>query len=179
MRIGVVALAGLALVAACGGDPPEVSTAPGSGGQASTSQRASRACSATRVQGSVVRAGPFIGRIAPAYDVLDGRFRLRVGEYRDRATGLSQKIPWFVQRGARVGRSLLIVGERVGPSPRTFRQRLRRTEDSAGQGVFPSIIAPPAEGCWRLRFTSGKTTAHLTVLVAGGEEPRTMSHSPG
>jgi hypothetical protein len=171
MRIAVAALVGIAVVAGCGGGSPQVPTAPDSGGQASASQRVSSACSATRVQGSVVRAGPFVGQIAGDYDVLDGRFRLRVGKYRDADIGLTQKIPWFVQRGARVGRSLLIVGERLSPSPRTFRQRLRRTEDSAGQGVFPSIIAPPAEGCWRLSFTSGQTTGSLTVLVAGVEEP--------
>jgi hypothetical protein len=63
-----------------------VSTADGSG----RSQ-----CAATPVRGNVVKAGVFTGYIAPRYDVVGGRFRLHVGEYRDSAIGLSQKIPWY------------------------------------------------------------------------------------
>ena len=162
-QVRAAALLGVAVtVASCGS---------ATGRQATTAQTLAvptdppAACAASLVRGDVVRAGPFTGPISREHDVVDGRFRLRVGRYRDREAGLTQKIPWFVRPGARVGGSLLIVGERLSPSPRTFRQRLDRTEDSAGQRVFPSIIAPPAEGCWRLRFRSGRSTGRLTVLV--------------
>jgi hypothetical protein len=69
---------------------------------------ASAACLATPVHGNVVRAGPFVGYVVPLYDVVNGRFRLHVGEYRNPATGLSQKIPWFIPRRYPVrGRSSL------------------------------------------------------------------------
>ena len=125
------------------------------------------ACAATRVHGEAVRAGPFTGYITPDYDVVDGRFRLRVGGYRDRETGLSQKIPWFARSGAPVGRRLRIRGTRLGPDTRHFTQVLRRAVNggSRGRSVYPSIISPPAEGCWRLRFTSGRASGRLTVLV--------------
>lgn len=125
-------------------------------------------CDATRVDGAYVRAGRFTGAITPAYDVLNGRFRLRVGGYRDEATGLTQKIPWSVSRRAGVGRRLHIDAERLPPlTPRTFHQTLHRTSalGDRRRWFFPSIIRPPAEGCWRLRFTSGRTTGHLIVLV--------------
>jgi heat shock protein HslJ len=121
---------------------------------------------ATRVDGSKVRAGPFVGLIYPEYDVVNGRFRLHVGPHRDRTAGLSQKILWRVSRQADVGRRLRIRGRRLPPlSPRTFRQKLRRAGGDENQWNFPSIIRPPAEGCWRLRFTSGSTTRSLVVLV--------------
>ena len=122
---------------------------------------ASRFCPATRVDGQRVWAGPFWGLIVRRYDVVNGRFRLHVGQYRDRATGLSQKIPWRVSGEADVGRRLDIRARRLPPrSPRRFHQRLH----NAG-GIFPSIIKPPAEGCWRLRFTSGSARGKLIVLV--------------
>jgi len=121
---------------------------------------------ATRVDGAKVRAGPFVGLIAPEYDVLNGRFRLHVGSYRDRTTGLSQKILWRVSRQADVGRRLRIHAQRLPPlSPRTFRHKLRRAGGDEKRWNFPSIIKPPAEGCWRLRFASGNATGSLVVLV--------------
>ena len=125
-------------------------------------------CVATRVDGLYVRAGRFTGAITPEYDVLNGRFRLRVGAYRDKTTGLTQKIPWSVSRRADVGKLLRIDARRLPPlTARTFHQKLRRTSAMGDQKqwFFPSIIRPPAEGCWRLRFTSGRTTGHLIVLV--------------
>ena len=127
-------------------------------------------CAATRVDGAYVRAGPFSGAISPEYDVVDGRFRLRVGGYRDPGTGLTQKIPWSVSRRAGAGRRLRIEARRLPPlSPRTFTHRLRRTSSPGDRRrwFFPSIIKPPAEGCWRVRFTSGRATGSLTVLVRG------------
>ncbi len=121
---------------------------------------------ATRVDGAKVRAGPFVGLIHPEYDVLNGRFRLHVGAYRDRTAGLSQKILWRISRQEDVGRRLHIHARRLPPlSPRTFRHKLRRAGGDKKRWNFPSIIRPPAEGCWRLRFTSGSTTGRLVVLV--------------
>jgi hypothetical protein len=125
-------------------------------------------CPATRVEGDRVRAGRFVGAIAPEYDVVNGRFRLRVGAYRDRKTGLTQKIPWSISRRADVGRRLRIDARRLPPrSPRRFHQKLRRTHaiGDRERWFFPSIIEPPAEGCWRLRFRSGTTSGSLMVLV--------------
>jgi hypothetical protein len=123
-------------------------------------------CPATRVHGPRVRAGRFFGGIVRRYDVLDGRFRLHVGRYRDRASGLTQKIPWWISRQADVGRRLRINARRLPPlSPRTFSHRLHRASGDARRWVFPSIIDPPAEGCWRLDFSSGSTTGSLIVLV--------------
>jgi hypothetical protein len=126
-------------------------------------------CAATPVDGDSVRAGPLKGLIAPQYDVIDGRFRLHVGSYRDRTAGLSQKIPWFMRRGASGGRTLRLTGTRLGPRRRTFSQVFRRAGGGGAnrRAVYPSIIAPPAAGCWRLKFTSGKVTTRLTVLVSG------------
>jgi hypothetical protein len=123
-------------------------------------------CPATRVHGARVRAGPFLGGIVRRYDVLDGRFRLRVGRYRDRATGLTQKIPWWISRQADVGRRLRIDARRLPPQPpRRFRQVLHRASGDERRWVFPSIVKPPAEGCWRLHFTSAGTAGSLIVLV--------------
>jgi len=127
-------------------------------------------CLATRVDGGQVRAGPFTGGIHPDYDVVGGRFRLRVGAFRDVADGLSQKIPWSVSRQANVGPNLRIDARRLPPLPlRTFRMNLRRVSGTGDQRrwFFPSVMNPPAEGCWRLRFKSGKATGSLTVRVQG------------
>ena len=129
------------------------------------------ACAATPVIGSVVRAGPFTGPVSREHDVVDGRFRLRVGKYRDRESGLTQKIPWFVRRSARVGKSLSITGTRLGSDPQTFTLRSGRRPDGVKRYVFPSIVSPPAEGCWRLRFSSGKSTGRLTVLIQNDDAP--------
>jgi hypothetical protein len=129
---------------------------------------ASAVCPATRVDGKYVRTGPFTGAIAPEYDVLNGRFRLRVGGYRNVSTGLTQKIPWSVSRRADVGRRLRINATRLPPLwPRRFTTTLARTYSPGDRKrwFFPSIIRPPAEGCWRLRFRSGRSTGNLIVLV--------------
>jgi hypothetical protein len=132
------------------------------------SSRPTSNCKAERVQGNWVTAGPIRGGIAPQYDVVDGRFRLRVGSYRDRATGLNQKIPWFLSRRYRAGGVLRMVGRRLSPSPRTFKQRFNEAGMSGSDDhVFPSIVSPPESGCWRLQFRTGKVAGTLTVWVHG------------
>lgn len=142
---------------------------------------ASTACTAAPVKmirvpgqpsplGPVVRAGPFVGYIALDYDVIGGRFRLHVGPYRDKASGLTQKIPWYVLPrdipGAKLGDRLVITAKRLSPRPaRYFR------ESYSGGGlfplgyVFPTNITPPSAGCWRLTFRSGGVSGTLTALV--------------
>ena len=154
LTLGVAAAAfGAGVAVAASGEPPAEQAAP--------------ACAATRVHGSAVRAGPFRGELTPEYDVVGGRFRLHVGGYRDRETGLTQKIPWFARRGAPVGRRLRLTGTRLGPHPRRFTQVFQRASgsDSGATPVFPSIVSPPAKGCWRLHLRSGDSSARLTVLV--------------
>jgi hypothetical protein len=128
---------------------------------------ASAACLATPVHGDVVKAGPFAGGLAPGYDVVDGRFRLHVGPWRVRG-GLTQKIPWFVPKRYPIGGPLVVVGRRLDRSPRTFRQTFSAagTSSPSTTYVFPSIIAPPAPGCWRLSFSSGRVTGSLVALVS-------------
>ena len=128
---------------------------------------ASATCLATPVHGDAVRAGPFTGYIVPQYDVVNGRFRLHVGTYRNRATGLSQKIPWFVPRSVPVKGALVVVGRRLGSVKRTFKDVLQQTSSSSNpdQWVFPSSFSPPRAGCWRLKFTSGHVRGALTVMV--------------
>lgn len=138
------------------------------GGGGGSDDPASAPCPATRVDGQYVHARRFTGVISPDYDVLNGLFRLRVGAYRDAKTGLTQKILWSVSRQARVGARLRIDARRLPPlSSRTFRVTLGRTSAMGDRRrwFFPSVIKPPAEGCWRLRFTSGRTTGGLIVLV--------------
>ena len=114
----------------------------------------------------VVRAGPLAG-IVTSYDVIRGRFSLRVGSNRTR-DGLSQKIPWFPAAGTRLGDSLIVTGKALSlPRPRSFRQTFRAAQGVGGpqRTMFPSIIAPPSAGCWSLTFTTGPTTASIVVLV--------------
>jgi hypothetical protein len=129
---------------------------------------ASAACLATPVHGDAVRAGPFTGYVAPQYDVIRGRFRLHVGEYRDRARGLSQKIPWFISRRYRIGATARVVGRRLGLVPGRFTDVLHQASSLSNprQWVFPSAFSPPSVGCWRLTFTSGRVQGRLTVLIS-------------
>ena len=130
---------------------------------------ASAACLATPVQGNKVKAGPFTGVVMPQYDVVQGRFRLHVGPYRDRVTGLSQKIGWVVPVRYRVGGWLTVTGRRLNPSRQTFWQKFEEaySPDFHDGWVFPSDITPPSAGCWRLTLSSGNATGTLTVLVRG------------
>jgi hypothetical protein len=129
---------------------------------------ASAACLATPVHGDVVRAGPFSGYVVPQYDVINGRFRLHVGGYRDPATGLSQKIPWFVPQSYPVGGSLTVSGRRLDANGGSFKTVLHQSwsPNSPGRWVYPSSFSPPRAGCWRLKFASGYVRGTLTVLVA-------------
>jgi hypothetical protein len=129
---------------------------------------ASAACLATPVHGDVVRAGPFVGYIVPQYDVVNSRFRLHVGEYRNPATGLSQKIPWFIPRRYPVRGSLVVVWRRLGSVRVRFRTVLHQTWSPSNpkRWVFPSSFSPPNAGCWRLTFQSGRVTGELTALVS-------------
>lgn len=124
-------------------------------------------CAAKSVEGGVVRAGPYIGLIDRATDVVDGRFALRVGAYRNADMTLSQKILWKLPRRYRVGTVLAVTGRRLTPSPATFRQRLPEaySDQEPMFHIFPSIIRPTKAGCWRLNLRSGPTFGSLVVLV--------------
>jgi len=144
---------------------------------------ASVACLATPVHGDVVRAGPFVGGIARQYDVVNGRFRLHVGGYRDRAIGLSQKIPWFIPRSYAVGPTLVVRGRRLGSRLGRFKSTLQQasSENNPRQWIYPSSFSPPRAGCWRLTFQSGRVTGRLTVLVSNrpaSRDPWEVLHRP-
>ena len=127
---------------------------------------AAATCLATPVaaNGSRVNAGPFVGYIVPDYDVVNGRFSLRVGGMRTET--LSSKIPWFLPRRYRVGSALTVTGTRL-IRPARFVQSFDEafSPTNPPQHTFPSIINPPATGCWRLTFRSGRATGTLVVLV--------------
>lgn len=130
--------------------------------------RANLHCLAAPVDGERVQAGPFTGLIDGEYDIVGDRFRLHVGAYRDRSTGLSQKIPWFLPMRYRVGSSLTVRGTRLAPPGRTFTDSLQEASSGSDQHVFPSAFAPPTAGCWRLSFRTGRVTGSLVVLVKNG-----------
>jgi hypothetical protein len=131
--------------------------------------RAKLKCLGAPVRRDWVKAGPFSGRVRRPYDVVDGRFRLHVGLYRDRASGLPQSIPWFVSRKYRVARHLVVRGTRLAPPGDTFRQSFHeaRTSGSPDRHLFRSNISPPSSGCWRLTLRSGLVTAAVTAWVDG------------
>jgi hypothetical protein len=125
-------------------------------------------CLSTRTDGKTVHAGPFTGGIDPDYDVVAGRFRLHVGAYRDRATGLSQKILWSLPLSYRVGPALVVRGRRLAPPGGTFVQRLAEagsTSTMPDKHYFPSTLRPPRPGCWRLSFRTGAARGYLVVRV--------------
>jgi hypothetical protein len=125
-------------------------------------------CRAARVHREWVHAGLFKGGIDRAYDVVDGRFRLQVGPYRDRTRGLTQKIPWFLPRKYRVGPKLILRGTRLAPPGRTFKQSFWEAgSPDPSQHVFPSIVAPPESGCWQFTLRTGKARGSLLVQVRG------------
>jgi hypothetical protein len=152
--LGCLLLAALALV--LGGTASSLG-AHGTGGAA---------CVASPVDGSVVHAGVITGGIDPYTDVVDGRFRLRVGPWRDRATGLTQKILWWAPSSRRAGGVLVVRGRTILGRKKTFVQRLFEagTEDQSRR-YYPSIIKPPSAGCWRLTLKTGRLRNALTARV--------------
>jgi hypothetical protein len=138
------------------------------GAASSASDRAGSSnftCMATLVHGDVVRAGPFAGGIYPKYDVVNGRFRLHVGPWRDRSIGLSQKIPWFLPGKYQVGPFLVVKGRRLAPAGGSFTVRLQEGGIGPSQHVFPSNLSPPKPGCWRLSFQTRLVQGRLIVRV--------------
>ena len=123
-------------------------------------------CLATPVHGDIVRAGPFTGGIDTDYDVVNGRFRLHVGAWRDRSIGLSQKIPWFLPSKYRVGVYLVIRGRRLAPPRGSFTLRLPEAGSlDPKEPVFPSTLGPPKAGCWRFTFQTRLVQGRLIVRV--------------
>jgi hypothetical protein len=139
-------------------------------GSATSSARSGRriaaACIVSPVGGSTVHAGVISGGIAADYDVVDGRFRLHVGPYRDVERGLTQKILWWLPQSYRVGARLVVRGHTLSGRKRTVTQRFWEagTSDSTRR-YFPSIVSPPSAGCWRLTLQTGKVRNALTVRV--------------
>jgi hypothetical protein len=125
---------------------------------------ASITCMGTPVKAhQTIRVGPFVG-YATAYDVVRGRFALRVGELR--APGLSQKIPWYVKTDESVGPTLLATGVRLRPGPpQSFTQEWQTGGRFGGRQMYPTVFAPPAVGCWRITLSTGSVRVRLVALV--------------
>ena len=133
-----------------------------------TNGSAPRPCVSKFVDGDWVVAGHFKGGIDRDYDVVNGRFRLQVGRYRDRATGLTQKVLWVIKSKYSVGGELVLRGRRLSRDKRKFTQRFEMAgQDDPSVNVFPSIVAPPAEGCWKFTLRSGRVVGRLRVWVHG------------
>jgi hypothetical protein len=136
------------------------------GGSAS-GKPVARTCPASPVDGSQVHAGVITGGIDPYTDVVDGLFRLHVGEYRDVASGTFQKILWWVPSTRKgIGGRLVIRGHTLFGPKRKFVQRF----DFAGNEdktrlFYPSTVVPPSAGCWKLRLITGKLRNTLVARV--------------
>ena len=128
---------------------------------------ATAACLATPVSAdrSRVHAGPFVGALSRGFDDVGGRFSLRVGGMR--TDTLSSKIPWFLSRRYTTHSGELVVRGRQLDGTGTFVQRFQEaySPSTPRQHTYPSIIDPPAEGCWRLTFAVGKVKGALTMLA--------------
>jgi len=124
---------------------------------------AASACLAAPVQSGKVHAGPFTAAVQRPYDVVNGRFRLHVGPYRDAKRRVIQQLDWSVPARYRVGSRLSVTAVRLSPAPRTiFAQWFPA---SANRHVFPTLLQPSSAGCWRLTFRTGPAKGSLTVLV--------------
>jgi hypothetical protein len=126
---------------------------------------ATAVCLATPVSAdrSRVHAGPFVGGLAAGYDDVDGRFSLRVGGMR--TASMSSKIPWFLKTaGYKNVSKLVVTGRRLGTRTH-WAQTLSGGTNGGGEYVYPSILKPPATGCWRLTFRAGTAVGSLTMLA--------------
>lgn len=79
------------------------------------------------------------------------------------------KIAWVPRRWTGTGAFLVIAGRRLD-GPGSFRQRFRR---ALAPHFFPSGIAFPAAGCWRLTLRSGsrRWTLHVRAIGRPVEPP--------
>jgi hypothetical protein len=140
-------------------------------GGVASGHSAARVCPASRADGSQVHAGVITGGIDPYTDVVNGRFRLHVGEYRDLAHGIFQKILWWVPSERKgIGGALVIRGRTLFGAKRIFVQRFNRAwTDNADdpRAYYPSTVVPPSAGCWRLTLTTGKLRNALVAWVDG------------
>jgi hypothetical protein len=119
------------------------------------------------VDGSLVHAGAITGGIDPYTDIVDGRFRLHVGEYRDLTRGIFQKILWSIPSDRKgIGGRLVVRGRTLFRPKRTFVQRFNRAyADDTTKAFYPSTIVPPSAGCWKLTLTTGKLRNALVARV--------------
>jgi len=126
------------------------------------------ACPAARVDGNLVHAGAITGGIDPYTDVVDGRFRLHVGEIRDAATQTYQKILWWAPVNRRIGGELVMRGRTLYGPKRTFVQKFQYAgTDDQTRRYFPSTVVPPSAGCWKLTLSTGKLRNSLVARVDG------------
>lgn len=102
---------------------------------------------------------------------VDGRVAIYAGGVNP-VTGTNEKILWTIDPAKHVGSSLQIVGQRVRVTAigrlravsGSFRLKLYEAVSEQATGhLFPSIIAPPRAGCWRLTFRTGPTSARLII----------------
>jgi hypothetical protein len=134
---------------------------------------ATTACLATPVSAdrSTVNVGPFVGTLAARYDDVNGRFSLRVGGMR--TATMSSKIFWLLPPGYVLPNDgpngetrLVVTGRWLGTPVRRFKQVFLGGKGGTDQRYgFPSILKPPAVGCWRLTFRAGTVSGSATMLA--------------
>jgi hypothetical protein len=107
---------------------------------------------------------------------VNGRFALYVGA-EDPMTHATQKILWIFKSGSPAAARLQITGVQLRLGPRRvrplkkgrFRHRFSSATSDQTPGIlYPSYIAAPRPGCWRLQLDSGRVHAKVVAIVEHG-----------
>jgi hypothetical protein len=111
---------------------------------------------------------------------VDGRFSVYAGGF-DPVTGINEKIMWVVPARVarassarlrlvwRMGQSRFVQVTRAAGTPVTRGHEPRR---SPRPRIYPSVLKPPREGCWRLAVNTGRIRETMHVIVT----PAPVSH---
>ena len=99
---------------------------------------------------------------------VDGRFSVYAGG-RNPVTGINEKIMWVVPARATglTGTRLKLVWLRAGRRHVQVNQGYpgRRQQRISRPRIYPSILKPPAPGCWKLRIRIGRIRSTMHVIV--------------
>jgi len=132
-------------------------------------------CAATTVHYGATKVGTpwiaggttFTGHVF-YYSGIEGDGRVNRSDGLVAYAGVPGKVLWIARRPARAGARLVVSARRLDGDG-AFTQRL----PARGVGQFPSELALPAAGCWRLALRSGKLSTSVVVqAVAPPAEAR-------
>jgi hypothetical protein len=111
---------------------------------------------------------------------VDGRFSVYAGGFNP-VTGINEKIMWVVPARRtdassprlrlvwRLGQSRFVQVTRAAGASTT---RGHETRGSPRPRIYPSVLRPPREGCWRLAVNTGRIRETMHVIVT----PPPVSH---